>query len=457
MAVTPVQKPIFAPAIALIDFVIVILASNLAYYLRFSETGLNTHYQILTAGAGVLLVLSLTMTGVYDSWRGRNLLPIIKRYSIGLIMGMAIMAIFLVFTKTSEAFSRLWIAYAMLLVWLGGVGYRSGHYVYLRSLRRQGKNLRRVLIISPSSQLSETNFKSEELQLSGFEIADCISAKEIEQWTQSGRLIAELNQRPANEIWLDMPLSMGSFIKDIVYELRHSTLDIRFFPDFEDIQLLNHKVSNIVGHYAIDISCTPLSGFNRVIKRLEDLFIGTFICLLIAPICLLIALAMKLTSPGPILFKQYRHGRDGKRFKVYKFRSMEVHEESNGAITQAKPGDPRVTKLGAFLRRTSLDELPQFINVLQGRMSIVGPRPHALSHNEYYKDLVESYMWRHKVKPGITGLAQIRGYRGLTDTLDKMEKRVECDLEYINNWSLWLDLKIIFLTMFKGIFHKNAF
>ena len=457
MAVTPVQKPIFAPAIALIDFVIVILASNMAYYLRFSETGLNTHYQILTAGAGVLLVLSLTMTGVYDSWRGRNLLPIIKRYSIGLIMAMAIMAIFLVFTKTSEAFSRLWIAYAMLLVWLGGVGYRSGHYVYLRSLRRQGKNLRRVLIISPSSQLSETNFNSEELQLSGFEIADCISAKEIEQWTQSGRLIAELNQRPANEIWLNMPLSMGSFIKDIVYELRHSTLDIRFFPDFGDIQLLNHKVSNIVGHYAIDISCTPLSGFNRVIKRLEDLLIGTFICLLIAPICLLIALAMKLTSPGPILFKQYRHGRDGKRFKVYKFRSMEVHKESNGAITQAKPGDPRVTRLGAFLRRTSLDELPQFINVLQGRMSIVGPRPHALSHNEYYKDLVESYMWRHKVKPGITGLAQIRGYRGLTDTLDKMEKRVECDLEYINNWSLWLDLKIIFLTIFKGIFHKNAF
>lgn len=457
MAVTPVQKPIFAPAIALIDFVIVILASNLAYYLRFSETGLNTHYQILTAGAGVLLVLSLTMTGVYDSWRGRNLLPIIKRYSIGLIMAMAIMAIFLVFTKTSEAFSRLWIAYAMLLVWLGGVGYRSGHYVYLRSLRRQGKNLRRILIISPSSQLSETNFKSEELQLSGFQIAGCISAKEIERWIQSGRLIAELNQRPANEIWLDMPLSMGSFLKDIVYELRHSTLDIRFFPDFEDIQLLNHKVSNIVGHYAIDISCTPLSGFNRVIKRLEDLFIGTFICLLIAPICLLIALAMKLTSPGPILFKQYRHGRDGRRFKVYKFRSMEVHEESNGAVTQAQPGDPRVTRLGAFLRRTSLDELPQFINVLQGRMSIVGPRPHALSHNEYYKDLVESYMWRHKVKPGITGLAQIRGYRGLTDTLDKMEKRVECDLEYINNWSLWLDLKIMFLTMFKGIFHKNAF
>ncbi|TNF08234.1 MAG: exopolysaccharide biosynthesis polyprenyl glycosylphosphotransferase, partial [Gammaproteobacteria bacterium] len=201
----------------------------------------------------------------------------------------------------------------------------------------------------------------------------------------------------------------------------------------------------------------PLSGFNRVIKRLEDLCIGTFICLLITPICLLIALALKLTSPGPILFKQYRHGLDGKRFKVYKFRSMEIHEESNGAITQAKPGDPRITKLGAFLRRTSLDELPQFINVLQGRMSIVGPRPHALSHNEYYKDLVESYMWRHKVKPGITGLAQIKGYRGLTDTLDKMEKRVEYDLEYINNWSPWLDLKIIFLTIFKGIFHKNAF
>ncbi|BBH32127.1 undecaprenyl-phosphate glucose phosphotransferase [Pseudomonas sp. St290] len=150
-------------------------------------------------------------------------------------------------------------------------------------------------------------------------------------------------------------------------------------------------------------------------------------------------------------------GINGKHFKVYKFRSMVVHNESGGDVTQASRNDSRVTRIGAFLRRTSLDELPQFFNVLQGRMSIVGPRPHALAHNEYYKDLVESYMQRHKVKPGITGWAQVSGYRGETDTLDKMQKRVEYDLWYIDNWSLWIDMKIIFLTVFKGFVNKNAF
>lgn len=168
-------------------------------------------------------------------------------------------------------------------------------------------------------------------------------------------------------------------------------------------------------------------------------------------------LAIALTSKGPVLFKQYRTGINGKRFKVYKFRSMVVHQESSGQVTQACKNDERVTKVGAFLRRTSLDELPQFFNVLQGRMSIVGPRPHALMHNEYYKDLVESYMQRHKVKPGITGWAQVNGYRGQTDTLEKMQKRVEFDLWYIDNWSLGLDLKIILWTVFRGFINKNAY
>ncbi|MGD9872416.1 MAG: exopolysaccharide biosynthesis polyprenyl glycosylphosphotransferase, partial [Thauera sp.] len=181
------------------------------------------------------------------------------------------------------------------------------------------------------------------------------------------------------------------------------------------------------------------------------------IFLMILPVCIVIALAIKLTSPGPVLFKQYRTGINGQRFKVYKFRSMVVHQESAGHVTQAKKGDARVTPIGAFLRRTSLDELPQFFNVLQGRMSIVGPRPHALAHNEYYKDLVESYMQRHQVKPGITGWAQVNGLRGETDTLEKMKARVEHDLWYIDNWSLWLDLKIIFLTVFKGFVNPNAY
>jgi putative colanic acid biosynthesis UDP-glucose lipid carrier transferase len=171
----------------------------------------------------------------------------------------------------------------------------------------------------------------------------------------------------------------------------------------------------------------------------------------------MIAIGVKLTAPGPVLFKQLRHGWDGKPVKVYKFRTMVVHSEEGGQVTQACKGDSRITPFGAFLRRTSLDELPQFFNVLQGRMSIVGPRPHAIAHNEEYKDQIDEYMLRHKVKPGITGWAQVNGWRGETDTLEKMQKRVEYDLYYIDHWSLWFDLKIIFITLFKGFVGKNAY
>jgi putative colanic acid biosynthesis UDP-glucose lipid carrier transferase len=164
-----------------------------------------------------------------------------------------------------------------------------------------------------------------------------------------------------------------------------------------------------------------------------------------------------MSSVGPILFKQKRHGWDGREIRIYKFRTMVVHEEEEGVVTQARRDDPRVTRFGAFLRRSSLDELPQFFNVLQGRMSIVGPRPHALAHNELYKDQVENYMLRHRVKPGITGWAQINGYRGETESVEKMRKRVEYDLYYIENWSLWFDLKIIFLTIFKGFWSNSAY
>ena len=254
-----------------------------------------------------------------------------------------------------------------------------------------------------------------------------------------------------------MPMEMGGTVKGLMYALRNETAEVRFFPRFSDSLLLNHRVSHVLGMYSVDLSVTPFNGPALLLKRLEDLLIGSVIAVLIAPVCLIIAVFIKVTSPGPVLFKQYRMGINGKRFKVYKFRSMKLHEEKGGAVTQATRNDSRITRVGAFLRYTSLDELPQFYNVLQGRMSIVGPRPHALSHNEYYKDLVESYMRRHKVKPGITGWAQVNGLRGETDTLEKMRKRVEYDLWYIDNWSFWLDLRIIFLTIVKGFINKNAY
>jgi len=192
---------------------------------------------------------------------------------------------------------------------------------------------------------------------------------------------------------------------------------------------------------------TPFYGVNGIVKRVSDIVLATLILILIAPLLAAIALAVKLSSPGPAIFRQRRYGLNGQEVVVYKFRSMTVAEDG-AVVRQATKNDARVTRLGAFMRRTSLDELPQFVNVIQGRMSIVGPRPHAVAHNEMYRKLIKSYMIRHKVRPGITGWAQVNGLRGETETVEKMRARIEYDLDYLRNWSLGLDLKIIWQTIF---------
>lgn len=244
--------------------------------------------------------------------------------------------------------------------------------------------------------------------------------------------------------------------ESLVEALSDTTCSVVIVPEILPYNFLYSRVEDINGTPVIPLFDTRLNGINTLLKRIEDICVGSAILLMISPILLLIAIAIKLNSKGPVFFKQIRYGLNGKPIMVYKFRTMTVME--NGAeVKQAVKDDPRVTKVGKFLRRTSLDELPQFINVIQGNMSVVGPRPHAVAHNEEYRKLIPGYMLRHKVKPGITGLAQIRGWRGETDTLDKMEKRIECDLEYIRSWSLSLDIKIIFFTVFKGFIHKAAY
>ena len=238
---------------------------------------------------------------------------------------------------------------------------------------------------------------------------------------------------------------------------RSDLIEIRFIPDIFGFKLLNHDVFEIAGIPIISLTQTPMAGTNRLLKAIEDRVLASLILVVISPLLLFIIVGIKLSSKGPIFFRQKRHGWDGKEIVVCKFRTMVVHKETDNIVTQATKNDPRLTKFGAFLRRTSLDELPQFINVLQGRMSIVRPRPHPLQHNEIYRNKIDSYMLRHHVKPGITGWAQINGWRGETDTLEKMQKRIEYDLFYINNWSLLFDLKIIFLTLFKGMFGKNVY
>lgn len=245
-------------------------------------------------------------------------------------------------------------------------------------------------------------------------------------------------------------------IRPILEELADTTLTVKLVPDafLKNIYEATSQVFN--NQDVLSLFDSRINGLNKLLKNFEDKILSVCIIFIISPLLLIIALAVKLSSPGPIIFKQARYGLDGKIINIYKFRSMMVMENKN-IITQATSNDIRVTKVGRFLRRSSLDELPQFFNVLQGKMSIVGPRPHAVAHNEEYRKLIKGYMLRHKVKPGITGWAQINGYRGETDTLDKMAKRIEYDIFYIKNWSLTFDFKIIILTIFKGFFNKNAY
>ncbi len=265
-----------------------------------------------------------------------------------------------------------------------------------------------------------------------------------------------IRKHDIKDVYITLPLSSQPRITRLLSELQDSTVSIYFVPDVFGVNLIQGRMRNMDGLPVVSLLESPFIGINRVIKRVSDVVLSSMILTLISPLMLAVAVGVKMSSPGPIIFKQRRNGLDGKEILVYKFRSMRVMD--NGAVVkQATKGDPRITPFGAFIRRTSLDELPQFVNVLQGRMSIVGPRPHAVAHNDEYRNIIDAYMVRHKVKPGITGWAQVNGLRGETDTIDKMEARVAYDLEYLRNWSLTLDLRIIARTIKLSFFDKNAY
>ena len=244
----------------------------------------------------------------------------------------------------------------------------------------------------------------------------------------------------------------------VLDELGDTTSSVYYVPDFFVFNLLNAQISEIEGIPVLQVAETPLYGVDGILKQVFDGLFGILAVILLIPVFIVVAILIKLDDPaGPIIFKQKRYGLNGKRFWVYKFRSMKVGDVK-ADIQQATREDPRVTRIGRFIRRTSIDELPQFFNVLQGEMSVVGPRPHTVAHNEHYRKEVKRYMVRHKVKPGVTGWAQVHGLRGETAQIERMEERIKFDLEYIKNWSPWLDIKIIFMTVamvLKG--DKNAY
>ncbi|WP_110992646.1 undecaprenyl-phosphate glucose phosphotransferase [Pseudomonas sichuanensis] len=254
-------------------------------------------------------------------------------------------------------------------------------------------------------------------------------------------------QHAIRTVYLVTPLGGSEVINDIYLKLLEKCIAVNWVPDIFSLRLINHSVREIAGIPVLTLSETPLTGMSLFLKNVEDRVLAALILLFISPILLVVALVIKLDSPGPVFFRQERMGWTGESFRIWKFRSMHVHQPEAGVLQQAQKNDPRLTRVGAFIRRTSLDELPQLFNVLTGEMSLVGPRPHALQHDTQYSQDIVDYFARHNIKPGMTGLAQVRGFRGETKDIAQMVQRVNSDIEYINNWSLWLDFVILVRTL----------
>jgi Undecaprenyl-phosphate glucose phosphotransferase len=409
-----------------------------------------------------LLILTIFPNfDLYYSWRGRSKWKRSASVAYAWTTVLVILIVSSFAIKNTATYSRVWFFTWAFSGFVYLALYRFIFDLILDRLRTKGINRKRILVFGAGDVGKFVSSKLSENYEVGFDIAAFVDDNsEIHGSSinnvkiHSPERIIELMEG-CHELWIALPLRADKRVLEILHQTRHLTAIVRFIPDIFNFRLLNSSITEIASIPIIEINGVPMSSSSRVLKRIEDIILSIIIITLISPILLAVAIMIKLTSKGPILYKQERHGWNGKTIKVYKFRSM-YHSDSN-QFKQATKNDSRITPLGQFLRKTSIDEFPQFLNVLQGRMSIVGPRPHAVSMNHDYKDKIDNYMQRHKVNPGITGWAQVNGFRGETDTINKMEKRIEYDLYYIQNWSLWFDLKIVFMTIFKGFIGKNAY
>jgi Undecaprenyl-phosphate glucose phosphotransferase len=259
------------------------------------------------------------------------------------------------------------------------------------------------------------------------------------------------------EVWLALPLCEEQTILQCVNAFRDDLVNVRFIPDVRSMALFGNAMVDLIGMPAMNLVASPMPAHALVKKEIFDRVFAAAALLALLPVFIAVSLAVKLSSAGPVFFTQKRMGADGRVFRIYKFRTMRQHAEVAGQVVQATRNDSRITKVGGILRRTSLDELPQFYNVLRGEMSVVGPRPHAIEHDELYRKVVNGYIHRYRIKPGITGWAQVNGFRGETDRVEKMERRVEHDLYYLHHWSFALDMRIVAATVLKGLVHSNAY
>ncbi|QQV10610.1 undecaprenyl-phosphate glucose phosphotransferase [Acinetobacter johnsonii] len=430
-----------------------------ALYVVFNLNSLEITHQAMLVFLSMVSFFQLIggLTDFYRSWRGVSLFNELVACSKNIFFSSCLLLPFVwIYSEISLVLLVQYFCAVLLLMSCMRVAVRV-IYAFAFKIFRKSRN---VLIIGDSERALRLFRDLKNSEWIGFNPLGIYTFNHQFDSTEFNGSINDavgiIQSQEINQVYVVTNQENISQVDNLLKILSDTTCSTVIVPELFSYDFLYSRVEDINGTPIIPIIDTRIKGINIFLKRVEDICVASTILVLISPVLLCIAIAIKLNSKGPVFFKQIRYGLNGKPILVYKFRSMSVME--NGAkVTQAVKNDPRVTKVGAFLRKTSLDELPQFINVVLGNMSVVGPRPHAAAHNEEYRKLITGYMLRHKVKPGITGLAQIRGWRGETDTLDKMEKRVECDLEYIRTWSILLDIKIIFLTIFKGFINKAAY
>ena len=424
---------------------------------------LTTQYMIMVVVLLGLMAVVYDRFGIYRLHGGmtKKLLTLGKAWSIA----FSLLFLLAFLTKSTDLFSRVIVSLLYVLGYLfqvaGHIGFR---YLQRINLARQ-EQLKALVIgtgelashifdkINSNPWLNESVVGA--VTLNGETASDMHTDQlpVLGSVEQIGQLIEEKKIRT---VYIAVPLDESPLIKDIYHDLLDANVNIHWAPNIFALNLINHSVKELSGIPILTLSETPLIGTHLLSKAIEDKLVATVALILLSPILLITTVAIKLDSPGPVFFRQARTGWDGREFKIWKFRSMRADLQEDANVVQATRDDSRVTKVGRFIRKTSIDELPQLLNVLAGQMSLVGPRPHAVQHNIEYSKRIIDYLSRHRIKPGITGLAQIRGFRGETKELSQMEKRVQCDLEYINNWSIGLDLSIMVRTLFT-LFSKHAY
>jgi Undecaprenyl-phosphate glucose phosphotransferase len=452
----------------LCDIVLIMAGAAVADHLAFGTVMPHRLSSIVFVALSLALAANLLPAfGIYRSWRGRSMPQLAMRLLLAWVVVQAVGIVLILELDRLTTVPFNWFLYWTGLTGVGFIAVRMLIYAALGCFRPAGLHRQPVAVVGCGAHYYRIVSDIEADAASEFRIAVRLDWRPSEAnevllssapaFHQLDALAAHVRETSITELWLALPLSEERLMRRCIELFRDTLVNIRLLPDVHDFSIIRGGILNLFGAPAISLSPSSMSGDAMTEKEIFDRVFAALALLAISPVLAAIAIAIKISSRGPVLFRQKRKGLDGRVFTIYKFRTMRPHGQSHGIVQQATRNDPRVTPVGRFLRRTSLDELPQFFNVLRGEMSVVGPRPHALEHDELYMPLIAGYIDRYRIKPGITGWAQVNGLRGETDQLEKMVARVQHDLYYLRHWSFTLDMRIVLATLLGGFSSKQAY